>query len=100
MIDAVKVEYYGSLVPVSQVANISTPDAKTITIQPWEKNLFQAIEKGIIIKTGNKYSTNDGLDLCENSQIPTFENAITYIDNPKHQDVRSFIEAKMLGNKK
>jgi len=59
-----------------------------------------AVEKGIIIKTGNKYSTNDGLDLCENSQIPTFENAITYIDNPKHQDVRSFIEAKMLGNKK
>lgn len=59
-----------------------------------------AVERGIIIKTGNKYSTNDGLDLCENSQIPTFENAITYIDNPKHQDVRSFIEAKMLGNKK
>lgn len=59
-----------------------------------------AIEKGIIIKNGNKYSTNDGLDLCENGQIPTFENAVTYIDNPKHQDVRSFIEAKMLGNKK
>lgn len=59
-----------------------------------------AIEKGIIVKTGNKYSTNDGLDLCENGQIPTFENAVTYIDNPKHQDVRSFIEAKMLGNKK
>jgi len=59
-----------------------------------------AIEKGIIIKTGNKYSTNDGLDLCENSQIPTFENTIAYIDNPKHQDVRSFIEAKLLGNKK
>jgi len=59
-----------------------------------------AVEKGVIIKTGNKYSTNDGLDLCENSQIPTFENAITYIDNPKHQDVRSFIEAKLLGNKK
>lgn len=60
----------------------------------------EAVEKGVIIKTGNKYSTNDGLDLCENSQIPTFENAITYIDNPKHQDVRSFIEAKLLGNKK
>jgi len=59
-----------------------------------------AVEKGVIIKTGNKYSTNDGLDLCENSQIPTFENAIAYIDNPKHQDVRSFIEAKLLGNKK
>lgn len=59
-----------------------------------------AIDKGVIIKTGNKYSTNDGLDLCENGQLPTFENAVTYIDNPKHQDVRSFIEAKMLGNKK
>jgi len=59
-----------------------------------------AIDKGVIIKTGNKYSTNDGLDLCENGQIPTFENAVTYIDNPKHQDVRSFIEAKLLGNKK
>jgi len=60
----------------------------------------EAVDKGIIIKTGNKYSTNDGLDLCENSQIPTYENTITYIDNPKHQDVRSYIEAKLLGNKK
>ncbi len=60
MIDAVKVEYYGSLVPVSQVANISTPDAKTITIQPWEKNMFQAIEKGIIISNLGFNPTNDG----------------------------------------
>ncbi len=60
MIDAVKVEYYGSLVPVSQVANISTPDAKSITIQPWEKNMFQAIEKGIIISNLGFNPTNDG----------------------------------------
>lgn len=59
-----------------------------------------SIEKGIILKKGNKYSTSDGLDLCENGQIATFENAVTYLDNVKHQDVRTFIEAKILGNKK
>jgi len=55
-----------------------------------------AEEKGIIKKSGNKYSTIDGLDLCENSQVPTFENTIAYLDNPKHQDVRGLIEAKLL----
>jgi len=58
-----------------------------------------AEEKGVIIKHGNKYKTIDGLDLCENSQNATFENAILYLDNPKHQDVRSFIEAKILNAK-
>ena len=53
-------------------------------------------DKGIIIKTGNKYKTIDGLDLCENSQIATFENTISYLENPKHQDVRMLIEAKLL----
>lgn len=58
------------------------------------------IEKGVVLKKGNKYSTSDGLELCENGQIATFENAVTYLDNVKHQDVRTFIEAKILGNKK
>ena len=57
--------------------------------------LNKAVEKGYVVKSGNKYSTVDGLDLCENSQIPTFENAISYLNNPKHQDVRSLIEAKI-----
>ena len=55
-----------------------------------------AEEKGIVKKSGNKYSTIDGLDLCENGQVPTFENTIAYLDNPKHQDVRNIIEAKLL----
>jgi hypothetical protein len=61
--------------------------------------IHTAEEKGVVIKNGNKYRTIDGLDLCENSQIATFENAILYLDNPKHQDVRSLIEAKILNNK-
>ena len=61
--------------------------------------IHTAEEKGVIIKHGNKYKTIDGLDLCENSQVATFDNAISYLDNPKHQDVRSFIEAKILNAK-
>lgn len=48
ILDGIFVEYYGSNVPLSNVANISTPDAKTITITPWEKSMFREIEKSII----------------------------------------------------
>ena len=48
ILDAVRVEYYGSMVPVSNVANVSVPDARTIAITPWEKAMFKAIEKAII----------------------------------------------------
>ena len=47
MLSSVMVEYYGSLTPLSQVSNVNTPDARTISIQPWEKNMLQEIEKGI-----------------------------------------------------
>jgi hypothetical protein len=59
-----------------------------------------AVEKGVIIKNSNKYSTSDGLDLCENGQSPSFDNAVSYLDNVKHQEVRGLVEAKILGNKK
>ena len=55
----------------------------------------QAGNAGVVKTSGGKYSTIDGLKLCENGQIPTFENAIAYLDNPKHQEVRSLIEAKL-----
>ena len=48
ILDAVKVDYYGSAAPVSNVANISVPDARTIVITPWEKSMFKEIEKAII----------------------------------------------------
>lgn len=47
MVGSVMVDYYGSETPLSQVANINTPDGMTITIAPWEKGMIQAIEKGI-----------------------------------------------------
>ena len=48
ILDGIKVEYYGSHVPISNVANVSTPDARTIAITPWEKPMFKEIERAII----------------------------------------------------
>jgi ribosome recycling factor len=48
MLDGVMVEYYGSQTLLSKIANISTPDARTIAIQPWEKSVIPAIEKAIL----------------------------------------------------
>lgn len=60
MVDSVKVESYGSLMPLNQVANVSTPDAKSIVIQPWDKSMLQDIEKGIVIANLGLQPTNDG----------------------------------------
>lgn len=48
MLSSVFVEYYGAKTPLSQVANVTTPDARTLVVQPWEKNLIQDISKAII----------------------------------------------------
>jgi ribosome recycling factor len=47
LLDAVQVDYYGSMVPISQVANVSLLDARTISVQPWEKGMGAKIEKAI-----------------------------------------------------
>lgn len=48
MLASVVVDYYGSPTPLAQVANVNTPDAKTITVQPWEKSLMDEISKAIV----------------------------------------------------
>jgi ribosome recycling factor len=48
LLDHVTVEYYGSEVPLNQVANINVEDSRTLTVTPWEKNMVQAIEKAIM----------------------------------------------------
>lgn len=48
LIDGIRVDSYGSMVPINNVAAVSTPDARSITIKPWDKNMFRAIEKAII----------------------------------------------------
>lgn len=60
MLSNVKVDYYGSQTPLSQVANINTPDARTISVQPWEKNMLQEIEKAIMVANLGFNPMNNG----------------------------------------
>lgn len=62
--------------------------------------LNEAVAQGIVNKTGNRYVTADGLELCNSGEIPIFTNAVAYLDAPKNQDVRSIIEAKLAKKKK
>jgi ribosome recycling factor len=60
MLGGVYVDYYGSQTPLSQVANINTPDARTITVTPWEKPMLQPIEKAIMIANLGFNPMNNG----------------------------------------
>ncbi|MCD7971426.1 MAG: ribosome recycling factor [Candidatus Azobacteroides sp.] len=60
ILDGVRVEYYGALTPLSGVATITTPDAKTIAIQPWEKQLIKEIEKAIMASEVGITPENNG----------------------------------------
>lgn len=48
LLDQIQVEYYGSMVPISQVANVSAEDARTLKVSPWEKEMVKLVEKAII----------------------------------------------------
>ena len=48
LLDGIRVDSYGSMVPISNVAAVTTPDARSITIKPWDKSMFRVIEKAII----------------------------------------------------
>ena len=60
MLSGVKVDYYGTPAPISQVANINTPDARTLSVQPWEKALLAAIEKAILVANLGFNPMNNG----------------------------------------
>jgi ribosome recycling factor len=60
MVDGITVDYYGSPMPLNQVSNISVMDARTLSIQPWEKNMLQPIEKAIIAANIGIHPQNDG----------------------------------------
>lgn len=66
MLSTVMVEYYGSQTPLSQVANVNTPDARTISIQPWEKPMLQEIEKAIMVANLGFNPMNNGESIIIN----------------------------------
>ena len=62
MLESVRVDYYGSMTPVSQVANVNSTDARTLVVQPWEKGMLDAIATGII-------NANLGLNPMNNGEV-------------------------------
>ncbi len=60
MLESVRVDYYGVVSPISQVANVTTPDAKTIFIQPWDKTVISTIEKAIMAANLGFNPSNNG----------------------------------------
>ena len=73
MLSGVKVDYYGTPTPISQVANINSPDGRTLTVQPWEKAMLAEIEKAILIANLGFNPMNNGESIIINIPILTEE---------------------------
>ena len=73
MLTNVFVDYYGTSTPISQVANINTPDGSTLIIQPWDKSMLQEIEKGIEVANLGFNPMNNGENIIINVPVLTEE---------------------------
>lgn len=60
LLDGITIDYYGNMTPLAQVSNINTPDARTIAVQPWEKNMIEPIEKAIMAANIGLTPVNNG----------------------------------------
>src|SRR6266704_1352291 len=63
MLDGIVVDYYGNPTPINQIGNISVLDARTLSIQPWEKNMLQPIEKAIMASNIGITPQSDGANI-------------------------------------
>lgn len=73
MLDGIQVSYYGAMTPLNQVSSMTTPDARSIFIKPWEKNLIQEIEKAIRDANLGLNPQNDGQQVIVNIPMLTEE---------------------------
>ena len=85
MLSSIKVEYYGILTPLNQISNINTPDSQTISIQPWEKDKLQDIEKAIIDSNIGFNPMNNGESILINIPPLTEERRIELVKLAKSE---------------
>lgn len=85
MLSNIMIDYYGSQTPLSQVANVSTPDSRTITIQPWEKGLMGDIEKAILIANIGFTPMNNGDSIIINIPPMTEERRVQLVKIAKNE---------------
>jgi ribosome recycling factor len=79
MLDGIMVSYYGANSPLHQIASMTTPDARTIFIKPWEKSMISEIERSIINANLGLNPQNDGQQVIINIPIPTEERRRTLV---------------------
>jgi len=85
MLAGIQVDYYGSSTPLSQIANVNTPDARTITVQPWEKNMLHEIEKAIMVANIGFNPMNNGENIIINVPPLTEERRIELAKQSKSE---------------
>lgn len=83
MLSTVFVDYYGSQTPLGQVANVSTPDPRTLSVQPWEKQMLQEIEKAIMNANLGLNPMNNGENIIINVPALTEERRINLVKQAK-----------------
>lgn len=84
ILDGISVDYYGSMTPLNQVSNISTPDAKTLAVQPWEKGMIAPIEKAIMAANIGLTPINNGEMIRINIPPLTEERRISLVKQIKN----------------
>ena len=95
-LNGVMVDYFGSQVPISGAASVTVPDAKTILIQPWDKNMLRAIEKAIIDSNIGLTPSNNG-EQIRLSIPPLTETARISLRNARRDAVEAFKKAQKEG---
>jgi ribosome recycling factor len=85
MLDGIGIEAYGARIPLNQVANINTPDPRTLTIQPWDKSNLKAIEKEIINSNLGLNPQNDGIIIRLNIPMLTEERRNEFVKMSKSE---------------
>lgn len=85
MLEGVMVSYYGNLTPIQQVASLTTPDARTIFIKPWEKNMIGEIERAIMNANLGLNPQNDGQQVIVNIPMLTEERRRQLVKQVGHE---------------
>lgn len=85
MLDSLMVDYYGNPTPINQVASVSTPDARTLMVRPWEKGIIQDIERAIINSDLGLNPQNDGEQVIINIPALTEERRIQLVKQAKQE---------------
>ena len=94
ILDSIRVDYYGNKVPINNVANVSTPDQRTIAIMPWEKNMFRVVEKAIIDSNIGIMPENNGEVIRLNIPPLTEERRKQLVKDSKNESEKARVSVR------